>query len=510
MLSLPKDQFVERDTGEEVAEDDTYAHAALALNRPWRNVDPGSPPKRAREAVHDAFQGPFCVVLTGTFPELGGGRGLRLGKDAATRMVEEQGGRVVSSISGKTTHLVTGKDPGQIKLQQATERGVSVVSLPQLLDIIASMKRAAPVIREEDLSLVPQAPFEQDYYLQLTDLTSYDERDAERIVRLFGSCYVAVQVDGAMQRLEGVVMAVANHEFVAQDSTRYVLHYSVVDKNGAFIGVFASPRVTPRQDGWSCDDLPAGLEYYGATPSKAATAAGTTASTASADLGTALSSKPSAAASKAKVSSGNHEATHFRYFANRRWALVECGGNGNCLFWCLLLINKLLNPSPIPMYKTHQALRKQVVKHMEENLEVLMVCGEPMSALIEARPANFFKRMATPNEDAEYEIICGFAHMAQVTVVVYSLHCQLPQVIFPDGRSLGTRERVPETAYKLYTNGGHYQAVAARCECFPFLPPPVILLLTFSPALIDPLRKPFAVDQGWFCRSCDLNYHLNE
>ena len=42
------------------------------------------------------------VVLTGTFPEVGGGRGLNLGKDKVKKMVENLGGRVTSSVSGKT------------------------------------------------------------------------------------------------------------------------------------------------------------------------------------------------------------------------------------------------------------------------------------------------------------------------------------------------------------------------------------------------------------------------
>ena len=133
------------------------------------------------------------------------------------------------------------------------------------------------------------------------------------------------------------------------------------------------------------------------------------------------------------------------------------------------------------MYKTHPALRKQVVKHIEENLNQLRVCGQPMSALIAARPAIFFKRMATVNEDAEYEIICGFAHMAQVTVVVYSLHCQLPQVIFPDGRSLGTRDRaflwtlfpISANQHTWTTTPRHpSQRDASQCK----LPPPLMHL----------------------------------
>lgn len=42
------------------------------------------------------------VVLTGVFPEVGGGAGLSLGKDKVKAMIESFGGRVTGSISGKT------------------------------------------------------------------------------------------------------------------------------------------------------------------------------------------------------------------------------------------------------------------------------------------------------------------------------------------------------------------------------------------------------------------------
>ena len=41
-------------------------------------------------------------VLTGVFPELGGGAGLTLGKDKMKKMIESFGGKVTGSVSGKT------------------------------------------------------------------------------------------------------------------------------------------------------------------------------------------------------------------------------------------------------------------------------------------------------------------------------------------------------------------------------------------------------------------------
>lgn len=45
-------------------------------------------------------------VLTGVFPELGGGKGLTLGKDRTTAMITSFGGRVTSAVSGKTDFVL--------------------------------------------------------------------------------------------------------------------------------------------------------------------------------------------------------------------------------------------------------------------------------------------------------------------------------------------------------------------------------------------------------------------
>lgn len=74
------------------------------------------------------------VVLTGLFPELGGGAGLSLGKAKAKALVESFGGRVTSSVSGKTTLLLVGKQPGASKVTQASGKGVQMMGLRDLAD----------------------------------------------------------------------------------------------------------------------------------------------------------------------------------------------------------------------------------------------------------------------------------------------------------------------------------------------------------------------------------------
>lgn len=64
------------------------------------------------------------VVLTGTFPTLG--------RSDATRLVEDAGGKVSSSVSKKTTFVVAGADAGS-KLDKANELGIPVIDETELL-----------------------------------------------------------------------------------------------------------------------------------------------------------------------------------------------------------------------------------------------------------------------------------------------------------------------------------------------------------------------------------------
>ncbi len=64
------------------------------------------------------------VVLTGTFPTLS--------RSEATRLVEDAGGKVSSSVSKKTTFIVAGVDAGS-KLDKAQELGIEVLDEASLL-----------------------------------------------------------------------------------------------------------------------------------------------------------------------------------------------------------------------------------------------------------------------------------------------------------------------------------------------------------------------------------------
>jgi hypothetical protein len=86
-------------------------------------------------AIADCFDGQ-TFVLTGLFPELGGGSGLNYGKDKMKTMLQNFGGRVTGSISGKTNFLVVGKDPGASKVSKASAREIPLVDLLALNRVI--------------------------------------------------------------------------------------------------------------------------------------------------------------------------------------------------------------------------------------------------------------------------------------------------------------------------------------------------------------------------------------
>ena len=77
------------------------------------------------------------VVLTGVFPQLGGGQGLDLGKARARAMIESFGGRVTGSVSGRTDVLLVGKEPGMSKVTAARNQpGCMLVSLENLCELL--------------------------------------------------------------------------------------------------------------------------------------------------------------------------------------------------------------------------------------------------------------------------------------------------------------------------------------------------------------------------------------
>ena len=88
-----------------------------------------------RPGVNGAVAGALSgktFVLTGVFPEVGGGLGLDLGKARVRECVESFGGRVTGSVSGATTHLIVGQAPGASKVRSARSKGVAMLDVQGL------------------------------------------------------------------------------------------------------------------------------------------------------------------------------------------------------------------------------------------------------------------------------------------------------------------------------------------------------------------------------------------
>ncbi len=94
-----------------------------------------TPPKAALEPVEGALTSK-CFVLTGTWPDLGRGNSLELGKDKLKAMIEDSGGSVIKAISCLTNALVVGDNPGPKMVQEVHEQNVAIVDVNQLKDLI--------------------------------------------------------------------------------------------------------------------------------------------------------------------------------------------------------------------------------------------------------------------------------------------------------------------------------------------------------------------------------------
>lgn len=95
-------------------------------------------PVPGKGAPADSLAGK-SFVITGTFPEIGGGAGFNLGKERVRKMIESFGGKASSSISGRTDFLVVGKQPGASKVKKAHASGK--ISLVSIRDVKLGLER---------------------------------------------------------------------------------------------------------------------------------------------------------------------------------------------------------------------------------------------------------------------------------------------------------------------------------------------------------------------------------
>jgi DNA ligase (NAD+) len=84
------------------------------------------PQRAARGKLSD-----FTFVLTGTLSSMS--------REEATELIEKHGGKVVGSVSKKTSYVVAGADPGS-KLDRAGELGVPILNEEQLKELIHGVR----------------------------------------------------------------------------------------------------------------------------------------------------------------------------------------------------------------------------------------------------------------------------------------------------------------------------------------------------------------------------------
>ena len=151
-VNFPDDDDDDDDDDEEELKDESKSSStALALKGPTKKSKFVIPRPGVNGAQAGVYEGKR-FVLTGLFPEVGGGAGLNLGKDRVKSMIESFGGRVTGSVSGKTDFLVVGKQPGASKVRKAKEKDIPLVDLKSLNDRIlgtlpALEQAEAPAIR---------------------------------------------------------------------------------------------------------------------------------------------------------------------------------------------------------------------------------------------------------------------------------------------------------------------------------------------------------------------------
>jgi hypothetical protein len=109
------------------------------LNTPNRlgkhEKNTASTPTAWEGAVQGSLEG-LRFVLSGTWPNLGGGSGLEVGKQRLKARIKQFGRRVTGAISGVTNVLVIGESPGPKKLVEALEKEVKVIDIDILNHMI--------------------------------------------------------------------------------------------------------------------------------------------------------------------------------------------------------------------------------------------------------------------------------------------------------------------------------------------------------------------------------------
>jgi NAD-dependent DNA ligase len=92
-------------------------------------------PAASEGAIANSLKG-LRFVLSGTWPDLGGGQGLTPGKLCLKSRIEKFGGSVTTTFSHLTNFLVIGTSPGPKKVIEVHKKKVKIIDIDKLTKII--------------------------------------------------------------------------------------------------------------------------------------------------------------------------------------------------------------------------------------------------------------------------------------------------------------------------------------------------------------------------------------
>ena len=70
----------------------------------------------------------MVFVVTGTLPSMS--------RERAKALIEEHGGKVTGSVSGRTSYVVAGDKPGRNKITAAEKHGVQLLNEDELMSLL--------------------------------------------------------------------------------------------------------------------------------------------------------------------------------------------------------------------------------------------------------------------------------------------------------------------------------------------------------------------------------------
>ena len=80
------------------------------------------------------------IVITGNYS---------IPRDKMKSLIEANGGKNSSSVSGKTDYLLAGEKPGPEKIKKAESLGIRIISESEFMDMISAAKGETPASGED-------------------------------------------------------------------------------------------------------------------------------------------------------------------------------------------------------------------------------------------------------------------------------------------------------------------------------------------------------------------------